>query len=55
VSENRVLRNLFGSKWEEITGDWRRLHNEELHLGNQAKEKERGMAYGMYWGEEKCI
>jgi hypothetical protein len=28
---NRVLRNLFGSKTEKITGEWRRLHNEGLH------------------------
>jgi hypothetical protein len=26
-----VLRTLFGSKWEEVAGGWRRLHNEELH------------------------
>jgi hypothetical protein len=30
VSENRVLRRMFGPKREEV-GDWRRLHNEELH------------------------
>lgn len=29
--ENRVLRRTFASKKEEIIGDWRRLHNEELH------------------------
>jgi hypothetical protein len=29
--KNRVLWKIFGSKWEEVTGDWRRLHNEELH------------------------
>jgi hypothetical protein len=31
VSENRVLRRIFGPKREEVTGGWRRLHNEELH------------------------
>jgi hypothetical protein len=30
VSENRVLRRIFGSKRDEVTGDWRTLHNEEL-------------------------
>jgi hypothetical protein len=30
VSENRVLRNIFGSKREEVAGYWRRLHSEEL-------------------------
>jgi len=28
--ENRVLRSIFGSKREEVTGEWRKLHNEEL-------------------------
>jgi hypothetical protein len=27
---NRVLRKIYGSKWE-VAGGWRRLHNEELH------------------------
>jgi hypothetical protein len=31
VFENRVLRRMFGPKREEVTGDWRKLHNEELH------------------------
>jgi hypothetical protein len=31
VFENRVLRRLFGPKRDEETGDWRKLHNEELH------------------------
>jgi hypothetical protein len=31
VFENRVLRRIFGSKWDEVTGRWRKLHNEELH------------------------
>jgi len=30
VFENRVLRRLFGSKRDEVTGEWRKLHNEEL-------------------------
>ena len=29
VIENRVLREIFGPKWEEVRGDWRKLHNEE--------------------------
>ena len=28
--ENRVLRRVFGSKRDEVTGEWRKLHNEEL-------------------------
>jgi hypothetical protein len=31
VFENRVLRRIFGRKRDEVTGDWRKLHNEELH------------------------
>jgi hypothetical protein len=31
VSENRVLRGIFGPKRAEVTGGWRKLHNEELH------------------------
>jgi hypothetical protein len=31
VSENRVLKRIFGPKREEVAGDWRRLHNEGLH------------------------
>ena len=28
--ENRVLRRVFGPKRDEVTGEWRKLHNEEL-------------------------
>jgi hypothetical protein len=31
VFENRVLRRIFGPKRAEASGDWRRLHNEELN------------------------
>jgi hypothetical protein len=31
VLENRVLRRTFGSKRDEVTRGWRKLHNEELH------------------------
>jgi hypothetical protein len=31
VFENMVLRRIFGSKRDEVTGGWRKLHNEELH------------------------
>jgi hypothetical protein len=31
VIENRVLRRIFGPKREEVTGEWRKLHSEELH------------------------
>ena len=31
VFENMVLRRIFGPRKDEITGEWRRLHNEELN------------------------
>jgi hypothetical protein len=31
VFENRVLTRIFGPKMVEVTGGWRKLHNEELH------------------------
>jgi hypothetical protein len=31
VFENRVLRRIFGPKRDEVTGGWRKKHNEELH------------------------
>jgi hypothetical protein len=31
VFENRVPRRIFGPKRDEVTGGWRKLHNEELH------------------------
>jgi hypothetical protein len=32
VFENRVIRRIFGPKRDEVTGEWRMLHNEELHI-----------------------
>jgi hypothetical protein len=31
VFENRVLRRIFGPRWDEVTGGWRKVHNEEQH------------------------
>jgi hypothetical protein len=31
VFANRVLRRIFGPKRDEVTGEWRKMHNEELH------------------------
>jgi hypothetical protein len=51
VFENRVLRRMFGPKRDEVTGEWRKLHNEELFdlysspsntLNNQVEEDEMG-------------
>jgi hypothetical protein len=32
VYENRVLRRILGPKRDEVTGEWRKLHSEELHI-----------------------
>ena len=31
VSGNRVLKRIYGSKRDEVTGEWRKLHNEDLN------------------------
>jgi hypothetical protein len=31
VFENRVLRRIFGPRRDEVAGEWRKLHNQELH------------------------
>jgi hypothetical protein len=31
VFENRVLRRIFRHEWDEVTGEWRKVHNEELN------------------------
>ena len=32
VYENKVLMRIFGPRRDEVTGDWRRLHNEEINV-----------------------
>jgi len=32
VLENRVLRRVFGPRIDEVTGEWRKLHNKELNM-----------------------
>jgi hypothetical protein len=36
VFENKVLRRIFGRRWDEVTGEWRKLHNEELNALNSS-------------------
>jgi hypothetical protein len=65
VIENRVLRRIFVPKSDEVTGEWRRLHNEELndlyssqntyYSGDQIKENKTGGAYRTYGGQKKCL
>jgi hypothetical protein len=65
VFENRVLRRIFGPKRDEVTGEWRRLHNKELYVcsvfvtkyrsGDEVKKTEMGRTCGTFGGEERCI
>ena len=32
VFQNRALRGIFGSKRDKVTGEWRKLHNEEFYV-----------------------
>jgi hypothetical protein len=32
VFENRVLKRIFGPERDEVTGEWRKLHNEEVNV-----------------------
>jgi hypothetical protein len=65
VFENRVLRRIFGPKRDDVTGGWRKLHNEELHnlysspsiikmtklrrLKSVGNGRRRGMHIGYWW------
>ena len=63
VFENRVLRRIFGPKRDEVTGEWRKLHNEELNdlycSPNIVRViKSRRMRWARHvarMGEERCI
>ena len=59
--ENRVLRRIFGPKRKGVTGQWRKLHNEELNdlycssnIVRLIKKNEMGGACGTYGGRERC-
>jgi hypothetical protein len=57
VFENRVLRRIFGPKRDEITGEWRKLHNGELHNLNSSPDIIRQTKSGrMRWaGHVACM
>ena len=59
VFEKMVLKRMFGPKREEVTGEWKRLHNEWFVLltqycaGDKIEKNEMGWTCGAYgWGEE---
>ena len=61
--ENRVLRRIFGPRRNEVTGEWRKLHNEELNDLYCSTNIVRVIKSRMGWaghvarmgGEERCI
>jgi len=62
VFENRLLRNI-GRKRDEVTGDWRTPHDEELYdvfltkyySGDQIRKNWMGGGCSRYWREERCV
>jgi hypothetical protein len=58
-----VLRRIFGPKRDEVTGEWRRLHNKELHALYSSpniirvimSRRQMGRTCGTYGGEERCM
>ena len=64
VFENRVLRERFGLKREEVTGEWKGIQNEELNdpysspyivLVIRTKKNKMSGKCSMCGGQEKCI
>jgi hypothetical protein len=61
--EKRVLRRIFGPKRNEVTGSWRKLHNEELHnfcstmycYDDQIGEDEMSWECSARRTDEKCV
>jgi hypothetical protein len=64
VFENTIFKKTFGPKREVVTGDWRQLHNEELHylytsldvtqvIKLRGMRREGGGACGTYCEKEK--
>jgi hypothetical protein len=62
VFENRVLRRIFGPKRDEVTGEWRKLHNEELYNLYSSRDIRQVKSRRMTWaghvarmGEERKL
>jgi hypothetical protein len=63
VFENRVLRRIFGPERDEVKGEWRSLHDEELYALFSSTDifhvvksgRQMGRARSTYGGEERCV
>jgi hypothetical protein len=63
VFENRVLKRIFGPKRDEVTGEWRKPHNERAprsvllthYCEGDKMEKEIGGAHRAYGRGERCV
>jgi hypothetical protein len=63
VFKNRALRRIFGPKWDEVTGEWRRLYNNEFHALHSSPDiiwviksrRQMGRICSMYEGEKMCL
>jgi len=56
VFENRVLRRIFGHKRDEVTGQWRKLHNEDLNYLYPSPSIVRLIKLRMRWvGHVACM
>jgi hypothetical protein len=61
VFENRVLKRIFGPKTDEVTGEWRRLHNKELYalcsrnIRMMKSRRQMGRECSTCGGEVRCI
>jgi hypothetical protein len=55
VFENRVLRRIFGPKRDEVTGEWRKLHNKELRdlYSSAGGWGRRGTRIGNWWESQR--
>jgi hypothetical protein len=63
VFENRVLRRIFGPKWDEVMGQWRKLHSGEFHnlysspdiIKKINSRRMRWMGHMAHMGEERYM
>ena len=63
VFENKILRKISGAKKDEITGEWRKLHNAELYalysspniIRSLKLRRQIGRTHSMYGAVQKCI